>query len=137
MPSDVAAAFEDVARTHGGLSAEAAASYVRQLELSGSSGSCREGAMWARGRVYGVGGGAVVRQLEQTRLWHILLHLAKHSRGTPAHTEARLGCGFGRGSDALVAVDLPKSAPQRKWFSLRQLSRTTVRTAALRLAWDS
>lgn len=35
MPTDVAAAFRDVARDAGGLSAEAAASYVRSLELSG------------------------------------------------------------------------------------------------------
>jgi sulfite reductase alpha subunit-like flavoprotein len=35
MPTDVAAAFRDVAHDAGGLSAEAAAAFVRSLELSG------------------------------------------------------------------------------------------------------
>lgn len=35
MPSDVAAAFEDVAQQHGGMSREQAAQYVRQMELQG------------------------------------------------------------------------------------------------------
>lgn len=35
MPAGVAAAFEDVAAQHGGLSKEEAGRYVRQLELTG------------------------------------------------------------------------------------------------------
>jgi sulfite reductase alpha subunit-like flavoprotein len=35
MPADVVSALEDVAAVHGGLSAEAAAKFVRQLELTG------------------------------------------------------------------------------------------------------
>ncbi len=35
MPADVAAAFESVARLHGGLDEEAARQIVRQMELKG------------------------------------------------------------------------------------------------------
>jgi sulfite reductase alpha subunit-like flavoprotein len=35
MPAAVVSALEDVAEQHGGLSREAAAKYIRQLELTG------------------------------------------------------------------------------------------------------